>query len=405
MHSSLLVDTSSIMRPGFNHIGLSPSAAPRRNSAFHRPVASRIWRPFQEAKKRTLSMANPARRKTRWDIRSKRRVGCRFAPNPTSADPLVRTPHPTGDASLAAGSASSQPVCEGCRPAPRGLPAGRSPQRRLRPMPYRAIRIARFGGPEVLELAVLPGPPEPGAGEVLIKVQGAGTGFTDTFIRRGRYPDVKGPLPITLGYEVVGTVEAAGPGVAAPVVGQMVADLCVTGGYAQYALRPAAGVVVVPDGIDPAEAVCIPLAYLTAHQMPARPRVLPTGARPRRRRRRHGRHRAARSGARDGGRRGACARRCRGSAARPCCCRAPLRTRSGRTKVADAWTPPRVFSPAGGRPCGSHRRGCRRARCPHGCARRVARRRSRRRWRVPSVRSAARRPRRRRTGVRRARPR
>ncbi|GAN77195.1 zinc-binding dehydrogenase [Acidisphaera rubrifaciens] len=146
-------------------------------------------------------------------------------------------------------------------------------------MPYRAIRSARFGGPEVLELAVLPGPPEPGAGEVLIKVQAAGAGFTDTFIRRGRYPDVKGPLPITLGYELVGTVEAAGPGVAAPAVGQMVADLCVIGGYAQYALRPAAGVVVVPDGIDPAEAVCIPLAYLTGYQMLTRLRALPSGAR------------------------------------------------------------------------------------------------------------------------------
>jgi NADPH:quinone reductase-like Zn-dependent oxidoreductase len=47
----------------------------------------------------------------------------------------------------------------------------------------------------------------------------------------------------------------------------MVADLCVVGGYAQYAIRPSRLLVPIPDGIDPAEAVCIPLAYLTAFQM------------------------------------------------------------------------------------------------------------------------------------------
>jgi NADPH:quinone reductase-like Zn-dependent oxidoreductase len=59
----------------------------------------------------------------------------------------------------------------------------------------------------------------------------------------------------------------------------MVADLCVVGGYAQYAVRPARFLVPVPDGIDPADAVCIPLAYLTAFQMLTRYRDLPKGAR------------------------------------------------------------------------------------------------------------------------------
>ena len=58
----------------------------------------------------------------------------------------------------------------------------------------------------------------------------------------------------------------------------MVADLCVVGGYAQYAIRPARFLVPVPDGVDPAEAVCIPLAYLTAFQMLTRYRRLPRGA-------------------------------------------------------------------------------------------------------------------------------
>jgi hypothetical protein len=62
-------------------------------------------------------------------------------------------------------------------------------------MPWQHIRIARFGGPEVLSMAEETDVPEPGVGEVRIKVLAAGTGFTDSFIRRGRYPDFKGPLP------------------------------------------------------------------------------------------------------------------------------------------------------------------------------------------------------------------
>jgi NADPH:quinone reductase-like Zn-dependent oxidoreductase len=120
--------------------------------------------------------------------------------------------------------------------------------------------------------------PEPGPGEVRIKVLAAGTGFTDTMIRRGRYPDFKGPLPFTPGYEIVGLIEKAGPGVVTPREGETVADLSVVGGYAQYAIRPSRFLVVVPDGIDAAEAVCIPLAYLTAFQMLTRCRNLRAGS-------------------------------------------------------------------------------------------------------------------------------
>jgi NADPH:quinone reductase-like Zn-dependent oxidoreductase len=145
-------------------------------------------------------------------------------------------------------------------------------------MSYRHIRVSRFGGPEVLELVEEPVVPEPGKGEVRIKVLAAGTGFTDCFIRRGRYPDFKGPLPFTPGYELVGVVEKIGSGVPAPHESQMVADLCVVGGYTQYVIRPAQFLVPVPEGVDPAEAVCIPLAYLTAFQMLTRYRKLKPGA-------------------------------------------------------------------------------------------------------------------------------
>jgi NADPH:quinone reductase-like Zn-dependent oxidoreductase len=83
-------------------------------------------------------------------------------------------------------------------------------------MSWKHVRISRFGGPEVLEVVGEATIPDPGPGEVRIKVLAAGTGFTDTFIRRGRYPDFKGPLPFTPGYELVGIVEKCGPGVSEP---------------------------------------------------------------------------------------------------------------------------------------------------------------------------------------------
>jgi NADPH:quinone reductase-like Zn-dependent oxidoreductase len=145
-------------------------------------------------------------------------------------------------------------------------------------MSWQRLRISRFGGPEVLQMMEEPAIPEPGPGEVRIKVLAAGTGFTDTMIRRGRYPDFKGPLPFTPGYEIVGVVEKVGADVLTPLRGEMVADLCVVGGYAQYAIRPSSFLVTVPDTSDPAEAVCIPLAYLTAFQMLTRYRTLTVGA-------------------------------------------------------------------------------------------------------------------------------
>jgi NADPH:quinone reductase-like Zn-dependent oxidoreductase len=145
-------------------------------------------------------------------------------------------------------------------------------------MSWQKIFISQFGGPEVLALVEETTIPEPGPGEVRIKVLAAGTGFTDIFIRRGRYPDYKGPLPFIPGYDIVGLVEKVGAGVASQLEGQTVADLCVVGGYTQYAIRPAQFLVPVPDGVDPAEAVCIPLAYLTAFQMLTRYRQLAPAA-------------------------------------------------------------------------------------------------------------------------------
>lgn len=76
----------------------------------------------------------------------------------------------------------------------------------------------------------------------------------------------------------MGIVEKIGADVAGLREGQLVADLCVVGGYTQYAIRPAQFLVPVPDDIDPGKTVCIPLAYLTAFQMLTRYAKLPAGA-------------------------------------------------------------------------------------------------------------------------------
>ena len=75
----------------------------------------------------------------------------------------------------------------------------------------RQIWIPRSGAPEVLELREARDP-TPGEGEVRIRVQAAGVNFADVMGRMGLYPDLP-PLPVVVGYEVAGTIDAAGRGV------------------------------------------------------------------------------------------------------------------------------------------------------------------------------------------------
>jgi NADPH:quinone reductase-like Zn-dependent oxidoreductase len=146
-------------------------------------------------------------------------------------------------------------------------------------MAYQHIIVSKSGGPEVLQLVEEAQLPEPAAGEVRVKVLAAGTGFTDTIIRRGNYIDVKQKPPYTLGYDYVGVVDKLGEGVSSVRIGQMVADMPVIGGYTQYIVRSAADLVPVPEGVDPAEAVCMPLSFLTAYQMLVRIRKFKRGDR------------------------------------------------------------------------------------------------------------------------------
>ncbi len=108
--------------------------------------------------------------------------------------------------------------------------------------PMRAIRATAPGGPEVLSVVDLPDP-EPGPGQVVVRVAAAGLNFIDTYRRSGRYPM---PFPHVVGSEGAGTVAAAGDGVDL-AEGDRVAWLDgSTGSYAELAVVDAARVVPVP---------------------------------------------------------------------------------------------------------------------------------------------------------------
>ena len=132
---------------------------------------------------------------------------------------------------------------------------------------YRRALITEFGGPNVLEIVEEKTLPEPGSGQVRIKVLAAGVAFTDTMIRKGKYPDVKKDPPFTPGYDMVGIIDKLGPDVDNFTVGQKVADMTVIGAHSEYICLEAERLVVVPEDLEPDQAVALVLAYVTAHQM------------------------------------------------------------------------------------------------------------------------------------------
>lgn len=150
-------------------------------------------------------------------------------------------------------------------------------------MKYRSVLITRRGPPEVLQV-VENDLREPAAGEARIRVLAAGVGLTDVVMRRDFYPFAP-RMPFVTGYEIVGVVDAAGPDVRRVRIGECVAALTVHGGCAEYLYLSEEHLVPVPSALDPAEAVCLPLNYITAYQVlhrsarvKAGDRVLITGA-------------------------------------------------------------------------------------------------------------------------------
>jgi NADPH:quinone reductase-like Zn-dependent oxidoreductase len=126
----------------------------------------------------------------------------------------------------------------------------------------RQVVISRYGPPDVLRTEDAPDP-TPGAGEARIRVRAAGVNFADVLARLGLYPDAP-KLPLVVGYEVSGVVDAVGSGVTALSEGDRVLALTRFGGYSDVAVTPVTRVFPTPDGLSDAEAAAIPVTFLTA---------------------------------------------------------------------------------------------------------------------------------------------
>ena len=126
----------------------------------------------------------------------------------------------------------------------------------------RQVVIRRHGGPEVLEVQEA-ADPEPGEGDIRIRVRAAGINFADILARIGLYPDAPRP-PAVVGYEVAGVVDAVGRGVTTVHEGDRVMALTRFGGYAERVVVPAALAYRFPDRLSDAEAAAVPVTYLTS---------------------------------------------------------------------------------------------------------------------------------------------
>ncbi len=130
----------------------------------------------------------------------------------------------------------------------------------------KAVQIEAFGGPEVLTVTEVPDP-EPGPGQILIRVESAAVNFADIMRRRNDAYPFPTELPFRPGSEVAGTIEQLGAGVDGPPVGTKV--FAVVGGdgstgYAQFAVADAQQVIPIPDGLSVDEAAGIVIAGTTA---------------------------------------------------------------------------------------------------------------------------------------------
>jgi NADPH:quinone reductase-like Zn-dependent oxidoreductase len=132
----------------------------------------------------------------------------------------------------------------------------------------RAATIRQFGPPSVIVTSDLPRP-EPAEGEVLVRVKAAGVGPWDALIREGK--SVVAPsLPLVLGSDLSGVVEAVGPGVSEFKVGDEVYGVTnerFTGAYAEYASASATKIAPKPRALNYIEAASVPVVSVTAWQM------------------------------------------------------------------------------------------------------------------------------------------
>ncbi|AKQ54444.1 NAD(P)H-quinone oxidoreductase [Bordetella hinzii] len=125
----------------------------------------------------------------------------------------------------------------------------------------RAVEISHPGGPEVLVPAQRP-TPEPGPGEVLIKVTAAGINRPDVFQRQGNYAPPPGASDLP-GLEVAGEIVAGDAAAGGFKVGDKVCALVAGGGYAEYCVAPALQCLPIPKGLSDIEAAGLPETYFT----------------------------------------------------------------------------------------------------------------------------------------------
>ncbi len=127
---------------------------------------------------------------------------------------------------------------------------------------YRRVVVNRGRRLEVVEDDL----PAPGPGQVRLRMLAAGVSLPDVMMREGVHPEARRP-PFTPGWDVVGVVDALGEGAGAVPLGATVAAMPIIGGYAEYLCLAETELVPVPPHLDPAEAVCLVLNYVTAYQM------------------------------------------------------------------------------------------------------------------------------------------
>jgi len=127
----------------------------------------------------------------------------------------------------------------------------------------KAIRIERFGGPEVLRLTDVPDP-SPGPGQIVVRAEAVGLNFIDVYHRIGLYPNA---LPLVPGMEGEGVVAAVGPAVSLFREGDRVAWANVPGSYAAQVLLAADRAVAVPKDLPAGTAAAVMLQGMTAHYL------------------------------------------------------------------------------------------------------------------------------------------
>lgn len=128
----------------------------------------------------------------------------------------------------------------------------------------KAVQITRNGGPEVLSV-VEQKDPQPGAGQVRVRVRAVGVNFADILMRMGLYPGAP-KAPFTPGYEAAGVVDAVGAGVVAWREGDRVVVPTNYGGYATALVADAGAIFRVPDGKTLEAAAALTVNYLTAYE-------------------------------------------------------------------------------------------------------------------------------------------